>query len=433
MKKSSSWIKFKKTVVLLLSKQSLFKNIVLYIWRYNKWIIIQIKREIYKLLRKHNYLDLDKLYYINPKKIKFCSQIEFDIYNFKGKIIKGNWDLTEKEFEKLDIYVALKEVLLYGGKWQNTFFYKNILCRLMNGEILWNCSNVNELNNRCKYLETLFFKIRESGYRNQSELLKNKNNYNPSKIDDEITVNIGRYGDILFSNCAHRLAIAKLLNINKVPVKIAVRHPMWMSFKKEVLQYAFKHGGVYQPITHPDLNDIPAFHKSEDRFNIIRENLTQKRGKLLDIGANWGYFCHKFENEGFNCFAVENDLENIYFLKKIKRAERRNFYIIDKSLLDEKRILNNNYNVVLALNIFHHFLKRSELYNKFKVFLNKLKVNEMFFEPHNYNEPQMKHAYINYTNEGFINFILNNSILNKSIFLRQVQDGRKIYRLFREK
>jgi len=38
-----------------------------------------------------------------------------------------------------------------------------------------------------------------------------------------------------------------------------------------------------------------------------------------------GYFCHKFEEEKFDCYAVENDRENLHFLKILKRAENRGF------------------------------------------------------------------------------------------------------------
>ncbi|EKE14795.1 MAG: hypothetical protein ACD_12C00296G0001, partial [uncultured bacterium] len=104
---------------------------------------------------------------------------------------------------------------------------------------------------------------------------------------------------MLFCNCAHRLAIAKLLGLEKIPIKIVARHPEWIDFRKKVLSYAKEHKGkIYQPITHPDLSDAPSFHESDDRFEMIKNNLSMKKGLLLDIGAYWGYFCHRFEDEG---------------------------------------------------------------------------------------------------------------------------------------
>jgi cyclopropane fatty-acyl-phospholipid synthase-like methyltransferase len=162
---------------------------------------------------------------------------------------------------------------------------------------------------------------------------------------------------------------------------------------------------------------------------MIRKELSVEGGRLLDIGANWGYFCHKFEEIGFDCYAVEIERVNLYFLEKLKRAENRRFKIINKSIFEYQDIENSSFDVVLALNIFHHFLKDRASYYKLIDLLGKLKLGEMYFQPHCLGEPQMEGAYKNYSEEEFVKFILEASKLTKAELIGATQDGRKLYKL----
>jgi len=430
--KTKDWrrARLKFQVVSFLDRFPLIGILTRRIWRIAKWLLLEFRWKLQSIKARNYVLDIDKTYWINPQTIRYSSLKEFDIYKYKGKIIGGNWDRLRKKFEQLDVYVAFKEVFVNGKKWDETVFYKRILGSINKGEFLWGCKNKSELDQRCRSLSILYYKIRNNGYKSQGEL-SIEDTYDAMRIDDEITLCVGRYGDLLFSNSAHRLAIAKLLGIKNVPAKISVRHPRWVNFRKEVLLYAKKHGAkIYNPITHPGLRDMPPFHKSEDRFRIMRNNLSAKEGKLLDIGAGWGYFCHKFEQEKFHCYAVENDRENLYFLKRLKRAENRNFEIIPKSILEYQDIKNLYFDVVLALNIFHHFLKKKDTYYEFINFLRNLRVKEMFFEPHLPNEPQMESAYENHSNKEFVKLIIQNSNLKNAQFIGEAEGGRKIYKLY---
>jgi len=427
--KNLRWLRFKKFTITLLDRAPLLKMPILRAWRTCKWALLRCKWKIFNVSQGENGLDRDRTYYVCPRKIKYCSLKEFSLFDYRGRTIGGNWDLLEKEFDKLDIYIALREVCINGKDWQEMTFYQRILDRLTKGEVLWNCTNKLELDKRCKNLKSLYYRIKQGGYKEQAELIGRS--YNPIKNEDEVTVSIGRFGDLLFSNGAHRLAIAKLLGIKKIPVKIAVRHPQWVNFRKEILSCAKEQKGkIYQTLTHPDLSDIPFFHLSMDRFQMIKDNLISRKGLLLDIGANWGYFCHKFEELGFECYAVENSLENQYFLNKLKRAENRNFKIIPKSVLEWDGIFDIEFNVVIALNIFHHFLKTKISYHKFINLLRNTKMKEMFFEPHLPTEKQMLNSYKNYSIEEFISFIKNYSRLRNVKCIGKASDGRGLYRLY---
>lgn len=375
-------------------------------------------------------LDVDKICWVRPERIQHCARGTFYIYNDKGKMIGGNWDRLEKKFEETDVYQAFKERFMDGKDWKDTAFYRRVLDQISSGEVKWGCRTESEFDKRCKRLESLYQKIKNDGYKSQKELSLKADTY-PLNIEDEITVCVGRKGDLLLNEGRHRLAIAKLLDVRKVPVRITIRHLQWQKFRKRVLNYAEKHDGkIYHPITHPDLCDVANVYGSEDRFDIIKKKLSLQKGRLLDIGAHWGYFCHKFEELGFDCYAVENDPVNVYFLEKLRRAENRSFKIISESILECQGIRDINFNVVLALNIFHHFLKEKTNYLKFINLLQNLGMKELFFQPHVPDEPQMEDAYRNYTNREFAEFILRNSCLNEAKLVGVAEGGRSIWKLY---
>jgi hypothetical protein len=432
--KNSMRTRFSIFVVSILSRFPPLKQLVSYL--YYNLTILMYRWRVERLMKRHgSEFDIDKIYWVNPEVIRYASLKEFSIYKDKGKTIGGSWDKLEKKFEHLDVYIAFKERFVEGKDWEDTIFYQRVLGNISNGKILWGCQNKSDLNRRCENLDALFRNIKNTGYKSRSEMLSEENTLAPILVEDEIAVNIGRNGDLLFNNGAHRLTIAKLLGIQRIPVKITVRHSQWVNFVSQVLLFAKSRpaGELYQPITHPDLQYLPSSHDSEydefNRFDMIRKELSVEGGRLLDIGANWGYFCHKFEEIGFDCYAVEIERVNLYFLEKLKRAENRRFKIINKSIFEYQDIENSSFDVVLALNIFHHFLKDRASYYKLIDLLGKLKLGEMYFQPHCLGEPQMEGAYKNYSEEEFVKFILEASKLTKAELIGATQDGRKLYKL----
>lgn len=371
-------------------------------------------------------LDVNQIYWVAPDKIEYaCILKGYDKYGDRGKVIGGDWDQKRIRFTELDVFRAFEDRLIRGRPWEETEFYQRVLNQISNGKVKWGCRNKAELDQRCRYLESLFQDIKANGYRSKEEISREEND--PYKGEDEITVRIGRDGALLFEDGRHRLAIAKLLDIDKIPIKVTARHSEWYQFRKEVIDYARTHGGkLYSPITHPDLRDIPSLY-GEERFEMLKAHLPIQSGDLLDIGAHWGYFCHSFEEEGFNCYAVESNATNIYFLEKLKRAENRKFKVTYGSIFDYRD--KTDFDIVLALNIFHHFLKTKETYHKLIELLKRLDMRVMFFQAHLPDSPQMRGAYRNYDCGEFVDFILENSGLNEAMYIGKTKDGRPIYRL----
>lgn len=340
-----------------------------------------------------------------------------------GLTIGGDWDLETIPFETLDVFRAFKEHFVTGKRWSNTEFYQRVAKDIQDGRSRWRCKTINEFDKRLDALEVMYHDIRTNGYRAQSEF----NPQGPYGKEDEIIVHIGRHGDYIFAEGRHRLSLAKLAGIHKVPVKVARRHVRWLRFRQKILSYAAQvhKGYVYHPLPHPDLADIH-FMNGTPRMKHFLPHIPHGGGRLLDIGAHWGYFSHCFEKLGFDCTAVEMVPRNLYFLHKLRRAENREFKVFE-SLFDTR--IGTDVDVVLGLNIFHHFLREKTQYEKLIAFLERLETRFMFFQPHSENEPEMESAYKNYSERDFIDFIQCKVRLPKATLLGRDYDGRCIYKL----
>ena len=339
----------------------------------------------------------------------------------------GTYLRIKKAIEDLDVYQAFCQRFLNHKSWQETQYYHRVLGQILDGRNKWDCTSREQLDDRCKEADELYQDIADNGYKTQREL--NANSRVLFEEEDEITVSIARTGELLSTDGRHRSSITKILGLKEVPVKITVRHPGWLEFRREILAQAEgdKEKKVYQPLIHPDLADIPSVH-GHDRFDISRQNLSIRTGTLLDIGANWGYFCHRFEDEGFDCYAVENSHSDVYFLNKLRGAEDRKFKVFCGSIFDFRE--RNAFDVVLALNIFHHFLKDESSYVKLIVLLGRLEMRELFFGTATYGSRQMQNAYKHYSPDDFVAFIVEHSCLKEAKHIGESEDGRGLYKLY---
>ncbi|MHA1279871.1 MAG: class I SAM-dependent methyltransferase [Candidatus Helarchaeota archaeon] len=366
---------------------------------------------------------LNTLIYVSPNDIVYVTQDGLLIKKEKGSILSGNWDCLVKRFDDLNVFIAFKEVLIGQKNWEDTSYYQEITTKLNSGEMLWGCNNEKEFKDLCNKYSDLAQKFNTSHE-------STKRDFFLQEIGEEIIINIGRNGDLLLYKGEHAFAFAKVNGIEIIPVKIAFRHPDWMRFRKRYEKLAVGRGSeAYQPSLHPDLSHISAQQGSVERLEMINRNLSINEGRLLDLGANLGYFCIHFENQGFECVAVENSPRFAYCLEGLKRSLNKNFTIITDSLLDSKEIIQEPFDVVLALNIFHHLLKRKETFQKLVLFLEHLECSEMYFEPHLFEDPQMSHSYINMHEEEFAEFVRQKLKLNQSEIIGRASDNRPVYKI----
>lgn len=207
--------------------------------KYFCWFLIDKKRFLYKeinrFIKGEKVVDFDKIYWINPHLIEFhtdlesveSSDIEDRVFNMdkdKGKILDGDWDLSTYRFVDLDIYKAFNVVINDYFSWQDTKFYQNKLKDIESGRVMWRCNSKSDFDKRCIFLSSLIESIRKNGYHLNSNCYIEGEKKGTRGYFEEITVNIGRDGRYLFQDGRHRLSIALLLGIKKIPIKVLVRH-----------------------------------------------------------------------------------------------------------------------------------------------------------------------------------------------------------------
>lgn len=383
--------------------------------------ITRIKFSLATKFRLTNTEDYNNLF-VSPEDINYLSHLDQKIGE-NSEIIGGNWDEPDHLLNDLAEYTFLHNSLTGGMDWKNTAFYKEALTCIENGQEFLSCNTIAELNTRFQNLQNLITSINSkevnSRIIDESDLL-----------GDQITVDIGRHGDLLCAGGKLRLAAAKLLQVETIQAKVRARHTDWARFKKRFEILSTDVGSrSYQPLLHPDLSHIPASQSSAERLAIIKQNMTRKEGRLLDLGANMGYFSIHFENAGFDCTAVENYPLYVYCLKGQKRALHKNFKIITDSILDSKEILKTEYDVVLALNIFFHFFYEKETFEIFVTFLENLVCKEIYFEPHLHTDPQLVNAYINMHEDEFVEFVRTKLRLTKVELIGTASDKRHLYKI----
>ncbi len=393
-----------------------------------KFIIGKIYREIsgkmnYRVLK----IDQKNIFWVNPEKIRFLLDPKKRTHISNDIILKGSWDKSIRKCLESEIYMSFKQRYKDGMIWEETLYYKRILNDISNGKKRSEFKNKDDLVKTLKKLDYLYEHLKnlkkESSvsYDNWIKII------GASSINNDIFVNIGRDGQFLLVEGEYLFFLTKLLKIKQIPIKIRTRHIKWIKFKKD-LEYFSRQGKLYQQIAHPDLQDFP-FKYGDIRLKLIKEKLLQTSGTLLDIGANFGYFCHNFEDIGFDCYAIEINPIYVYFLKKIKKAESKNFNIITDSIFHYNKNNDLVFDIALALNVFHNLITRKRSYFKLIKFLNRLKVKELYFGAHKPSEYKNARIYRNFTPNQFTDFLLKNSDLTKVEFIGKTLDGRTLYKL----
>jgi hypothetical protein len=294
----------------------------------------------------------NKTHWVSPADIRYVSQKTFSADEI-GKTMDGDWDDLSLPFEDSDLYRGFVAVFIREYPWPETLFCRREFFRNQLEDVSSACQSEDEFQELRRKIEPFYKEVSE---------LDQIPNHNKDPV---ISINIGREGDLLLIEGQPNLAMAKLLELPHIPVTIIVRHSQWVKFRQEVMEFAFKHRGVYAPLLHPDLKWIPNEH-GHVRFDLIRDALISKSGKMLDIGCHWGYFCHRFEEIGFYCIGVEVRPSNFYFLQKLKRAGNKSFQIFNNSIFDYIGRHNRQYDVVLCLNIFHQLIKSKKGHNELK-------------------------------------------------------------------
>jgi Methyltransferase domain len=351
-------------------------------------------------------------------------------YRTRGTVVGGDWDLELGEFEGWDVYVAIRDHYTNGTPWKDTAYYERAVEHIKEHGLLRGESEPDAVFDR---IDALYRSIESNGFQPMADAVrldyKHWEELDQLAAHDDVTVAIDRKGRFALQDGKHRLAIARVLGIQQIPVAVGARHQEWIEFRNEVNSYCSKRGSAYQPFTHPDLQDFPVHH-NDTRVHTIAERLPAEAGSLLDLGAYFGYFCCCYSKLGWNCTAVEHHPMHAYFIKRLADAEDLPIEVQQMSLFDLPQPITMD--VVLALNIFHHYLKTEELFDQLTTFVKSLKgSSQIFLETHEPGDPIMQGSFVNFEPKGFAEFVSTHAELGKITELCETTRGRKLFLLER--
>jgi hypothetical protein len=143
----------------------------------------------------------------------------FPIDRFKGRVVPGEWDRYTKPHRFDRVYVGVRERFVEGREWEDTEYGQHML-------VLDDLYGHDFFTRRTERAEALYESMASGGYRPEP----NENR--------KVAVNVGRDGEVIFNNedGHHRLALAKTLGIDRIPVTVVVRHAEWQAIREAVAE-----------------------------------------------------------------------------------------------------------------------------------------------------------------------------------------------------
>jgi len=171
--------------------------------------------------------DYKGIIYVDPLEIKnTVNKHDYtlkrnDMWHF-GAVDDGDWDLDGIPIKEYGyIYPILKQRVELGRDYDVIPEFMENLKRIDKGERPDNCGSEKQYRDKWHRIEIACNLLKKEGYKSQKEL---KTGY----PFNEIRVQVGRHGELLFEEGMHRLAISQFLGFKKIPVIVTRRHAEWV-------------------------------------------------------------------------------------------------------------------------------------------------------------------------------------------------------------
>lgn len=135
-------------------------------------------------------------------------------------VVDGDWDLDTRAF---DLHPTVEELFVKRLPVRSTTAFRWMVEGLHAGDPIAarGCATLQEVEQRFAEVERLYTSMARDGYRSQARLGR--------PPVDEISVCIGRWGHpLLLRHGNHRLSIAKVLCLPRVPVLVRGVHREWV-------------------------------------------------------------------------------------------------------------------------------------------------------------------------------------------------------------
>jgi hypothetical protein len=144
-----------------------------------------------------------------------------------ARVIGGEWDVFKRrKLDGLSKIKMSKAHFVDGLSWQECGIFDHALRIIARSGHYDACSNINEVVSRYDKLDGLYSRLKDGA----SLLPQSKLRKGNLREKGGIIIHIGRSGELLFGGGGHhRLAIAQILKLNKIPAQLGVIHERAMS------------------------------------------------------------------------------------------------------------------------------------------------------------------------------------------------------------
>ena len=166
---------------------------------------------------------------INPTEVQFGQTpgSQFSAKRFLGGIRGGDWDREIEPIQSHPLYVSYVEHFQQGIAWEETPFFKSAMALIDDGKPFRDEYDSREsLLKRFHKCDRLHQSISADGYKSNRQLYAEGKIDNILALMDEVTVNIGRHGEIILNDGWHRFVSARLLQLPSIPVRLCATHAL---------------------------------------------------------------------------------------------------------------------------------------------------------------------------------------------------------------
>ncbi|WP_089383180.1 ParB N-terminal domain-containing protein [Halorubrum vacuolatum] len=191
---------------------------------------------------------------VSPSAISYRSESRFIPEDrYVGKILDGDWDSHRVKLTETEVYKGLVERFHEGKSWTETAYYRHGRDRIeSDGEFFGYTTSEEFLQKRCEYVDELYLDMKQNGYQSdQRDPVTDPRRPWSTRDPTGVSVLIGRDGELLLHDGHHRVVIARILNIDSIPVHVLIRHKEWQRHRAAVAM-----DGTADGEPHPDLHDV---------------------------------------------------------------------------------------------------------------------------------------------------------------------------------
>ena len=198
-----------------------------------------------------------QIQYIPTDKIKKTKKNP-DFHSFLPTVKGGEWDQDQIKIEKTKKLQSFKQHFKEGLSWEKTQFYQETKQKLNQRNSQYSRNSNREIDEIMSDIDQLYKSIKENGFKEQKNI-KNPTSVNKT-IDNylnefnEVKIMYSRNGKPLLSSGNHRTIIAKILDIEKTPVRIKARHKKWQEKRNQAVNNPEKL--TKKQKQHPDIKNL---------------------------------------------------------------------------------------------------------------------------------------------------------------------------------